>query len=147
MNSNRTKAIAILLLFTVYGCRVTLVPAFDTELAEEISQVSQQFDKFHLELIENEEFREFKNVVNRYIELEVMLNSIHNKNRIKPLNEHSSRISEITLSLFNKYKEEHRNDKTMEIGIAKYNRKVFSDLFFAMLVAERGKELANKPPQ
>ncbi|MCK5170786.1 MAG: hypothetical protein KAQ75_12990, partial [Bacteroidales bacterium] len=69
------------------------------------------------------------------------------KNKVRPLNENSTRICEITLELWQKYKEEHRSDQTLSNGLIQLNRKTFSDLFFAMQVAEKGKETVNNPPQ
>ena len=42
---------------------------------------------------------------------------------------------------------EHKKDNTLSNGLIKLNRKTFSDLFFAMQVAEKGKEIVNNPPQ
>ena len=76
-----------------------------------------------------------------------MLGSLLNQNKIKPLNQNSTRIVEITLELWQKYKEEHRSDNTLSNGLIKLNRKTFSDLFYAMQVAEKGKELSTNPPE
>jgi len=70
-----------------------------------------------------------------------------NKNKIRPLNENSTRICEITIQLWQKYKQEHKDDNTLSDGLIKLNNKTFSDIFYAMQVAEKGKELVNNPPQ
>jgi len=77
----------------------------------------------------------------------VELNSLLNKNRIRPLNEHSTRICEITMQLWQKYKEEHKTDNTLNNGLIQLNRSTFDDLFFAMQVAEKAKDIVSNPPQ
>lgn len=79
--------------------------------------------------------------------IEVELNSLLSKNRIRPLNENSTRIYEITIQLWMKYKAEHKKDNTLSDGLIKLNQETFSDLFYAMQVAEKGKEMVSNPPQ
>ena len=83
----------------------------------------------------------------QYVDIEVELNALLNKNRVRPLNAHSTRICEITLQLWQKYKEEHKTDNTLSDGLIKLNRMTLANLFLAMQVAERGKDLVNDPPQ
>jgi hypothetical protein len=83
-------------------------------------------------------------LINHFSNIEVELNSLLNKNRIRTLNENSTRICEITLQLWIKYKAEHKADNTLSDGLIKLNRKTFSDLLYAMQVAEKGKEVVGK---
>ena len=81
------------------------------------------------------------------MDIEVEINSLLNKNKVRPLNENSTRICEITLQLWQKYKEEHKTDNTLSDGLIKLNRQSFSDLFFAMQVAEEGKKIIDNQSQ
>lgn len=83
----------------------------------------------------------------QYVSIEVEINSLLNQNKIRPLNQNSTRICEITLELWQKYKNEHKTDNTLSNGLIRLNQKTFADLFFAMQVAEEGKNLVNNPPQ
>ncbi len=144
---------SVILLSTIAlnSCRVTLLPSYDAGISEQIENTSKTVDKFYLTMLETtspeNEGRAFIKFTREYIDIEVELNSLLTKNKIRPLNENSTRICEITLQLWIKYKEEHKTDNTLSDGLIKLNRKTFSDLFFAMQVAEEGKRIAANPPQ
>jgi hypothetical protein len=92
------------------------------------------------------EGRSFDKFSEKYVEIEVELNSLLIKNKIRPLNKNSTRICEITLQLWVKYKEEHKAKNTLKDGLIRLNRKTFNDLFYAMRVADEGIKLTNSPP-
>lgn len=137
--------------FLLEGCRVTLIPDYDDSISHEILETAKRVDKFYLDMLEttvNENGdRAYNKMVDSYVEIEIELSSLLNKNKIRPLNENSIRICEITLELWVKYKEEHKEDNELSDGLIKLNRLTFSDLFYAMLVAEKAKEIISNPPQ
>ena len=143
-------AIILVSLISFTSCRVTLIPNYDAEISQQIEEVSKEVDKFYLIMLETTENKDqeraYKNFVHQYVEIEVELNSLLNKNRVKPNNENSIEICKITIDLWNKYKEEHKEDNTLSDGIIKLNRATFNDLFYAMQVAEKGKEIISNPP-
>lgn len=142
--------IALIGIITVNSCRVTLVPQFDAAIMEQIDETSKAVDKFYLMMLETtsntDNGRAYENFAEDYVEIEVELNSLLNKNKIRPLNENTVRICEITLELWVKYKEEHKTDDELSDGLIKLNRKTFEDLFYAMQVAEKAKEIVTNPP-
>lgn len=147
-------ALPLAIVFSVIifnSCRVTFVPSYDAEISDQIEKTAKVVDKFYLSMLETTSdkngSRAFDNFTDQYVEIEVDLNALLNKNKIRPLNENSVRICEITLQLWLKYKEEHKKDNTLSDGLIKLNRKAFSDLFFAMLVAEEAKKIVSNPPQ
>lgn len=138
-------------LSAIQACRVQFIPAYDVKIAEQIDVSAKAVDKFYLTILatstaENEG-RAFNKFSEQYVIIEVELNSLLNKNKIRPLNENSTRICEITIQLWQKYKQEHKDDNTLSDGLIKLNNKTFSDLFYAMQVAEKGKALVNNPPE
>jgi PBP1b-binding outer membrane lipoprotein LpoB len=141
----------IVLALLLAGCRVTLLPDYDDSIAQEILETAKRVDKFYLDMLEttvNENGdRAYNKMVDSYVEIEVELSSLLSKNKIRPLNENSIRICEITLELWVKYKEEHKEDNELSDGLIKLNRLTFSDLFYAMLVAEKAKEIISNPPK
>lgn len=152
----KSKQLQILVFSTLSiivfnSCTVTFIPSYDATIAEQIENTTKQVDKFYLTMLETtteeNDGRVFEKFTSQYVDIEVELNSLLNKNKVRPLNENSTRICEITLELWQKYKEEHRSDQTLSNGLIQLNRKTFSDLFFAMQVAEKGKETVNNPPQ
>lgn len=133
------------------GCRVTLLPDYDDSISQEILETAKRVDKFYLNMLEttvneNDE-RAYNKMVNSYVEIEVELVSLLSKNKIRPLNENSIRICEITLELWVKYKNEHKEDNELSDGLIKLNLLTFRDLFYAMLVAEKAKEIISNPPK
>ena len=150
--SNRILfSIFFLSVIIITSCRVTFIPSYDAEISEQIENTAKEVDRFYLSMLEttsaSNDGRAFQHFSEQYVAIEVELNSLLNKNKIRPLNEHSTRICEITLELWIKYKEEHKTDNKLSDGLIKLNRKTFSDLFYAMQVAEKGKEIAGSPPQ
>jgi hypothetical protein len=143
--------LALVIIFLILpGCRITLLPSYDETITQEIIQLAKQIDGFYLEMLEttnnDDGGRAYNNFIKHYINLEVELTSILNKNKIRPLNENSTRICEITLELWIKYKEEHKEDDGITDGLIKLNRLTFSDLFYAMIVAEKAKDIISNPP-
>jgi hypothetical protein len=128
-----------------------LLPEYNAELSKNIENTAKLVDKFYLSMYETTSVenngRSYDKFAGQYVEIEVEIKSLLNRNKIRPLNENSTRISEITLELWQKYKEEHKTDNTLSNGLIQLNMKTFADLFFAMQVAEEGKNLVNNPPQ
>jgi len=141
----------ISIVIAISACKVTFIPDYDASVMEQIENTSKLVNKFYLSMLEatSEEQggRSYDKFADQYVNVEVELYSLLNKNKIRPLNENSTRICEITIELWIKYKEEHRQDNTLSNGLIKLNRKTFDDLFFAMQVAEKGKEIVAQPPQ
>ena len=154
INSSKIKLqqLQLVLIFIAFNsCSVTFLPSYDASIAEQIEKTTRQVDKFYLTMLETtteeDNGRIYEKFAMQYVDIEVELFSLLNQNKVRPLNENSTRICEITLQLWQKYKEEHKTDNTLSNGLIKLNMQTFSDLFFAMQVAEKGKELANDPPQ
>lgn len=138
-------------MLVMSGCKLTFVPSYDTQIATQIDETAKTVDKFYLSMLEtttvDNDGRAYVKFTEQYVGIEAELNSLLNKNKIRPLNQNSTRICEITLQLWQKYKEEHKSKNKLSDGIIKLNQKTFSELFFAMQVAEQGKNIVNNPPQ
>lgn len=104
--------IVIFEVLLLCSCRVTFLPAYDAGISEQIDQVSKAVDKLYLSMLETTASenggRTFEKFAAQYVDIEVEMNSLLNKNKIRPLNENSTRICEITLQLWIKYKQEHK---------------------------------------
>jgi len=135
----------------ISSCKVNLLPSYNAAISEQIDNTAKTIDKFYLSMLETtnteNDGRSFKNFTDKYVEIEVELNSLLNKNKIRPLNKNSTRICEITLQFWVKYKEEHKVKNTLKDGLILLNRKTFNDLFYAMRVADEGIKLGNSLPQ
>ena len=138
-------------VFAFSSCKITFIPNYDSAIAAKIDETAMNVDKFYLSMLEtssaDNEGRAYMKFVDQYVDLEVQITSLLNKNKVRPLNENSTRICEITLQLWQKYKDEHKTENTLSNGLIKLNRKTFSDLFYAMQVAEEAKKIKDNPPQ
>jgi hypothetical protein len=147
----KTRLFLIFSLIFLFSCRVTLLPEYNAELSKNIENTAKMIDKFYLLMYETtsaeKDGRSYDKFAGQYVEIEVEINSLLIQNKIRPLNENSIRICEITLELWKKYKEEHKTDNTLSDGLIRLNRNSFADLLFAMQVAEEGKKMVNNPPE
>ena len=144
---------ALIISFTliISGCKMTFVPSYDSQIAGQIDETAKKTDRFYLSMLEttvaDNNGRSYQKFADQYVAIEVELNSLLNKNKVRPLNKNSTRICEITLQLWLKCKEEHKSKDKLSDGIIKLNQKTFSDLFYAMQVAEDGKKIVSNPPK
>lgn len=154
MNKTFLNKITILtffgLILGISACKITLVPSYDEQLKDQIESTSKDIDRFYLNMMEMttnaEGGRAYEKFREGYINIEVELISLLNKNKVKPLNTHSTRICEITLEIWRKYKTEHKEDNAIPDGLIKLNMLAMNDLMYAMLIAEKGKAIADNPP-
>jgi len=134
-------------LVALVGCSVIFLPAYNAQLSNQIDITSKAVDLFYSSMLDSttttNEGRAYSKFSDQYLTIEADLNSLLTKNTIRPLNANSTRICQITLQLWMKYKEEHKKSNTLSDGIIKLNQKTFNDLFNAMQVVEKGKAMLN----
>jgi hypothetical protein len=134
----------VAILLTTSSCAIRLLPDYDATLAEEIIGASLEIDRFYSQMLEfhrsGTDERSYENFKDGYMEVELTLRSLYLKNEVRALNKHSIRICEIALELWEKYRDEHKEDNLISDGEIKINRRYFQDLFKAMLAAEEWKE-------
>lgn len=134
-----------IIVVTFSSCRISLISDYDDKIAQQIELTAKKVDKFYLIMLEttdqDNKNREYSNFINEYIDIEVELNALLSRNRVKSLNKNSIRICEITLELWIKYKEEHKKDVWLSDVKIRLNRKNMGELFYAMMAAEEGKKV------
>lgn len=93
------------------------------DISEQIEMTSKAVDRFYLFMLETTEGKDrdraYSNFLKDYMNIEVELNSLLSKNKIRPLNENSAKICEITLELWLKYKTEQKRDDTLNNNVIK----------------------------
>ena len=140
-----------IIAFGFNSCKVSMLPDYNATITEQINTTAMKVDKFYLSMQESttqeKDGRAYSNFIEDYVEIEVELNSLLSQNKTRPLNKNSTRICEITLQLWVKYKEEHKVKNTLPNGLLILNRKTFSDLFYAMMVAEKAKDILINYPE
>lgn len=144
---NKFLPFSILILFAVSSCTVKWVGDYDAEAATNIQKVAKTTDAFLLSMMltssTDDGSRNFDNYAGGYAAIESELVSLRLQNQVRPINEHSSRISEIALEIWLGYLNEHKENDTVSDGILQLNRLYMQDVFKAMLIAEEGKNFAN----
>jgi hypothetical protein len=124
------------------GCAIKLVADYDSVAFEEILKVGKKVDKFYGDLLETkQDERQYQKYRDRYVDVETDIRSLLTRNQARALNEESTQISEITLNLWIKYKDNHASKNGYSDGVAKLDRKRFVRLFAAAASAERAKNL------
>jgi hypothetical protein len=124
------------------GCSVKFVDDYDAKTYEEIIRLGAEVDKFYGTLLErtdgNRKYRDFQE---KYVDLESELRSLYIRNKSRPLNSESTKISESILDLWIKYKGRHKEKDTYKTGNAKLDRDRFIRLFISAASAEAAKNL------
>lgn len=135
----------LLLLLATTSCTVRLLPEYDASLAEQIEVTARKIELFYLTLLENNEEKgakaTYQSCKDQYIDIEADLSLMLLKNKTKELNKHSVRICEITLEVWQKYKNEHKKNNTLSNAVIDLNKEYMSELFLAMQHAEKAKDI------
>jgi hypothetical protein len=135
--------ISACILFLLSSCTVKWVGDYDAEAASNIQKVAKTTDAFLLNMMltssSDDGSRQFENYAGGYAAIESELVSLRLQNQVRPINDHSIRISKIALEMWLDYMNEHKNDDSVSDGILKLNRMYMQDVFRAMLIAEEGK--------
>jgi len=138
----KTKIIlfSLMLSVTAISCKVTLVPNYDIGIASQIDSTLRMVDKFYLTMLEttkNESGqRAYQNFVQGYVNIEVELQSLIDKNTIRPLNSDSKKISENTLAQWVKYRDKHKQDNQISDANITLNRIYMHDQLVTMQTGE-----------
>lgn len=145
MNKHITKSSAAVFLFALFvffnSCTVQYVAEYDESVKNEIIRIAAQVETFYAELLEADSTeRVYINFKDQYLAIEVDLRTLLLRNKIRPLNEESTKQSEIALELWVDDKEQHKNENTVSNFIINLHRKQFQRIFIAMAKGESIKE-------
>jgi len=134
--------LVVIALLAFNGCTVKFVADYDATTYEEILRVGKEVDKFYGDFLEEDEAnRSYQKYSERYVELETEMRSLYTRNKSRPLNEKSTKISDSILGLWLKYKRNHKKNDGYKSGPAKLDRKRFGRLFVSAASAEAAKNL------
>lgn len=137
-----------------HACRVALVADYKAEIANEISSTAKKIDAFYLNMEASSEEgsaqRQFQNYARDYANIQADLNSIVQKNKVRPLNNESILICQLAAGYWAELTKRHK-DKNLTNAKIELNRLYLRDLFFAMLVSEEAKKFKTnavpEPPE
>lgn len=147
MNSIRIKTrylIACLTVFSLivfYGCTVQYVAVYDESIKNEIIRIAGEVEMFYATVLEvDTSLRGYNNFKDRYLVIEVDLRTLLTRNKIRPLNEESTKQTEIALELWLGDKEKHKRNDSVSDFIINSHRNQFQRIFIAMAKGEAVKE-------
>jgi hypothetical protein len=124
------------------GCTYRFVADYNSSLSEETIRVAKKVDYFYANLLNTpDSLRTFDRSSQVYTEIEVDINSILMRNKIRPLNEESVKIIENTVSLWQKYKNRHKDENTYKGSLLELHRERLARMFMAMFNAEESKKI------
>lgn len=124
------------------GCTVKYVADYDSATFIEILSVGKKVDLFYGNLLETPaQNRQYQKYAEKYVEIETDLRSLYIRNKIRTLNDESTKISDSILKLWLKYKNNHSAKDEYTDGNAKLDRARFTRLFTAAADAEDAKNL------
>jgi hypothetical protein len=131
----------ICFLLLIISCTVKFVAPFDEKTENQIFKTAKLIDTFYGQLLEtNESDRKYENFSTQYVEIETEINMLIMRNKVRTLNEESTKISKNILTLWLKYMKRHKEKDTYSSGNAKLERKRFTTNFAYALGAEQVKK-------
>ena len=137
----KNKFIAfVCLLVLSQGCKVSLISNYDAAIATQIENTLKMVDQFYLTMKETtaeaNDGRAYQHFVNQYIAIEIELQSLVDKNKVRPLNKNSTAIAENVLEQFIKYKDQHKADNTIKDANIILNRMYMHDQLVRLQMGE-----------
>ena len=127
------------------GCHVKLVSDYDQTTANELIRIAKEVDIFYGTMAElPDTAREYTKFTKDYIEIESDIRSLVIRNKMRPLNEESIKISETILDEFVKYRKKHKEENLYKNMLITLHRNRLLRLFTAMSVAEQAKQINNE---
>ncbi len=151
INSNiKSLFLVFLTLLYIGGCKtIKLVPDFDASISEQIMDTAKKVDAHYITMIgmfnNSITALPYEEVHEGYEEIEIELNSILLKNKVRELNNESIQVSSTVLETFIKYKERHKSKATGQSKIMlEDDWVVMKDLMFLLSVSEDAKRYASE---
>lgn len=132
-------------ILAIQSCKVKFVPDYDASAVAQIESTAKMVDRFYLTMAETttaEEGREYANFAQGYVDVEVELNAMLNKNKVRPLNKLATENCQILLDTWIEKKEKHKAKNTVKDAMIENYRANFSRMFNALLQTEKANEMA-----
>jgi len=137
---SRILLLSCILAIALGSCTVKLIANYDNNIASQVESALKMVDKFYLTMLETskneEKARAYTIFVQDYIGIEIELQSLLDKNRVRPLNKNSTAIAENTLKQFQKYKEQHKADNYVSDANIILNRMYMHDQLVLLQMGE-----------
>ncbi len=126
--------------FVITSCKVSWVATYDYMVAQQIDVVAKKIDKFYLTLLEttqNEnEQRVYSKFAEEYIDIEVELRNLLQKNNRRDKNQESIEINKRILNKWLEYKEIHKTENQLSNADIEANKMNFENMMNTFRIAE-----------
>jgi PBP1b-binding outer membrane lipoprotein LpoB len=151
IRQSRSKFIvwaALIMGALFFSSCVTLVPKYDANIAEQTEQVSKSIDKLYLTMLETTTEagggRAYSKYAEQYVAIDVELQYLLIKNKARKNNAETVNICEKVISMFDKYKNEHKRENTISDADIKLNLEYLRGILYPLVIAEEAKKMAEK---
>lgn len=131
----------LLVLSLTSGCALQMVSSFDAQTEQQIMDVAKKVDRFYAQLSElAKEKRTFHFSQSVYLNIEVELSALLMRQKVRELNELTTKQVEITQALWLQDKKQHQQANTISDFLIKTRKQQYQRLFLAMIRGEQAKQ-------
>ncbi len=131
----------LLVLSLTSGCALQMVSSFDAQTEQQIMDVAKKVDRFYAQLSElPKEKRTFQFSQSVYLNIEVELSALLMRQKVRELNELTTKQVEITQALWLQDKKQHQQANTISDFLIKTRKQQYQRLFLAMIRGEEAKQ-------
>lgn len=125
-------------LLLSFSCHIRLVPTYNPELEQQISDAAKATDKLFLQIIDadNDGQRVYSSFKDSYLQIETEINSIELKNQARDKNANFLAIIDNLKKAFTEAKEYHHKNDTLKAGEAKAYQATLAGFWAPLYVAE-----------
>ena len=140
----RTLLLALFISVVSFSCRVSLISSYDQQVADQITATSKLIDKLYLTMLDQDVAkRKYDNYSAAYINIEVELNAIVNRNKTKLKNADAQKVAENTVQLWTKYRLDHKIKDLLPDAAIKLNLIYMRDAMNDLQLSEDNKKIAS----
>jgi hypothetical protein len=131
------------MVFTLASCKVTLVPEYNAQLEDQITNAAKATDKLYIDMLDTpQKSRIYQTFQDRYSDIEAEINSIQLKNEGRPKNGDFLAIIKNLKDAFAEAKKYHKDHTTLSDGEAIAYRATLSGFWKPLYLSEKALKLA-----
>ena len=133
-----SSVVLIAFFIALSGCKVALLPPYNAELENQIVNAAKLTDKLYLSIIDAPiDKKLYSDYAEKYLEIEVEINSILLKNETRPKNADFIVIIKNLQDHFKQYKNDHKiKNKLSDAELLIYNEEL-KGFWKPLVIAER----------
>lgn len=126
------------------SCTVSLVAAYDQQVAAQIETVNKEIDRFYMVMLEttmndNGE-RAYDKYAENYIDIQLDLKNLLQKNKRRDKNQETIKINQRIYDKWNEYKDIHKSQNELSDADIEANMMNMDNMLNKMLAAEQFKK-------